>query len=47
MREAKNGGGGGYASGFSFSFFFEEEWGCDFEAKGWRDVIFEWGWRDA
>ena len=25
-------GEGGYASGFSF--FFEEGWGCDFEARG-------------
>ena len=31
-------GGRGYASGFSFSFFFEEGWGCDFEARGWRDA---------
>lgn len=33
MREVKNGGGGGYASGFSFAFFWGGA-GCDFEAKG-------------
>ena len=33
MSVAKNGGGGGYASGFSFAFFWGGA-GCDFEAKG-------------